>query len=238
MKELDKSIDYNSPIDECFQDPNWDEEVKADEKIIKPEFILVEGNTNIGSFYISNIPVTQELFKKVMSKNPSENVGDKKPVETVSWMDAITFCNELSLLKNYSPYYILEAGTVVSFDKDSKGYRLPSKKEWIFAAVCGNQKTQYIFSGSNNLSEVGWFNCNSLLKTHSCGQKKSNSIGLFDMSGNVWEWTSDVKENDAFVCGGSVRSSAKECEILSQGNFTYPINTRDSVIGFRLAKSY
>ena len=70
MKELDKSIDYNSPIDECFQDPNWDEEVKADEKIIKPEFILVEGNTNIGSFYISNIPVTQELFKKVMSKNP------------------------------------------------------------------------------------------------------------------------------------------------------------------------
>lgn len=238
MSEIGKSIDYTSPIDEDFQDPNWDEEIKLEEKSIKPEFILVEGNEKIETFYISNIPVTQELFIKVMSENPSENIGNKKPVENVSWLEAVLFCNKLSLLKNYSPYYIVESGNFITFDKSSKGYRLPSKKEWIFAAVCGNQKNQFVFSGSDNLLEVGWFNNNSLSKTQSCGQKKANSIGLFDMSGNIWEWTSDFKEDCAFVCGGSARSSEEECEILRQGNFTYPIDTKDSFIGFRLAKSY
>ena len=107
MRDEDESIDYSSPIDEDFLDPNWDEETKLEEKIIKPEFILIEGNERIESFYISNIPVTQELYLKVIAENPSDNIGIKNPVENVSWFDAILFCNKLSNLKNIPPYYEL-----------------------------------------------------------------------------------------------------------------------------------
>lgn len=238
MSDTEKSIDYSSPIDEDFQDPNWDEETKFEEKVIKPEFILIEGNEKIESFYISNIPVTQELYLKVMAENPSDNIGIKNPVENVSWFDAILFCNKLSNLKNIPPYYNIEEDKVISHNELSKGYRLPTKKEWIFAAVCGNKKEQHIFSGSNDISEVGWFNSNSSLKTKSCGQKKTNSIGLYDMSGNIWEWTADKKKETVYVCGGSAKSAAEECEILQQGNFTYPANTKNPFIGFRLVKSY
>lgn len=234
MYETERSIDYTSPIDEDFQDPNWD----VEEKVIKPGFIFIEGNEKIASFYISNMPVTQELYQKVMAENPSNNIGTKNPVENISWIEAVLFCNKLSQLKNMSPYYNVEANKVISYNKISKGYRLPEKKEWIFAAVCGNHKEQYKFSGSNDISEVGWFNCNSFLKTKPCGQKKANSIGLYDMSGNIWEWTADIKDSTVYVCGGSAKSTAKECEILQQGNFTYPANTKNPFIGFRLAKSY
>lgn len=238
MSDTEKSIDYSSPIDEDFQDPNWDVEVKEEEKIIKPEFVFIEGNEKIASFYISNIPVTQELYQKVMAENPSNNVGTKNPVENISWIEAVLFCNKLSNLKNILPYYNVEADKVISYNKISKGYRLPVKKEWIFAAVCGNHKEQHKFSGSNDISEVGWFNCNSFLKTKPCGQKKANSIGLYDMSGNIWEWTSDKKGETVYVCGGSAKSAAEECEILQQVNFSYPANTKSPFIGFRLVKSY
>ena len=238
MSDTEKSIDYSSPIDEDFQDPNWDEEVKFEEIVIKPEFKFIEGNEKIESFYISNIPVTQELYLKVMAENPSDNIGNKNPVENVSWFDAIIFCNKLSNLKKIPPYYNIEEDKVISHNELSKGYRLPTKREWIFAAVCGNQKAQHKFSGSNDISEVGWFNCNSSLKTKSCGQKKANSIGLYDMSGNIWEWTSDKKGETVYVCGGSAKSAAEECEILQQVNFSYPANTKSPFIGFRLVKSY
>lgn len=234
MSSTEKSIDYTSPIDDDFQDPNWDEE----EKIIKPEFILIDGNGKIRSFYISNIPVTQELYLKIMIENPSDNIRNKNPVENVSWFEAILFCNKLSNLKNLSPYYTIESNKVISHNEKSKGYRLPTKREWIFAAVCGNQKEQYKFSGSNDISEVGWFNCNSFLTTKPCGQKKPNSKGLYDMSGNIWEWTADIKDDTVFVCGGSAKSTAEECEILKQGNFVYSAHTKNPFIGFRLAKTY
>lgn len=238
MTDSDKSIDYSSPIDEDFQDPNWDEEEKVEEKVIKPEFILVKGNEKLESFYVSNIPVTQDLYQMVMGENPSSNVGNKNPVESVSWMDAVLFCNKLSSLKSLSSYYLIDDEGNVSFDNSSKGYRLPTKKEWIFAAVSGNQKEQNLFSGGNNLSELGWFNVNSNLRTHSCGQKQPNSVGLYDMSGNIWEWTADKKDNDVNVCGGCANSVPKDCEILKQGNFTYPDDTKDAFIGFRLVRSY
>lgn len=238
MSEQEKSIDYSSPIEDDFQDPNWDDEIKYEIKTIKPKFILVDGNEKLGSFYISNIPVTQELYLKVMNENPSSNVGDKKPVEGVSWIEAVLFCNKLSNLKNIPPYYNVEADKVISYNEISKGYRLPTKREWIFAAACGKQKEQYKFSGSNNISEVGWFNCNSSLKIHPCGQKKSNSIGLYDMSGNIWEWLSDRIENKAYAFGGSAKSTSEDCEILKQGNFTYPVDIKDPFIGLRLVKSY
>ena len=238
MSDADKSIDYSSPIDEDFQDPNWDEEVKEKEKIIKPKFILIEGNGKIASFYISNIPVTQELYQKVMGENPSSNIGNKNPVVTVSWMDALLFCNKLSSLKSLTPYFFIDDNGNVSIDSSSKGYRLPTKKEWIYAAVSGKQKKTTSFSGSNNLSEVGWYNVNSSLKVHACGQKRPNLLGLYDMSGNIWEWTSDKKENEIYVCGGCANSVLKDCEILKQGNFTYPSDTKDSFIGFRLVRSY
>lgn len=238
MSDTEKSIDYSSPIDEDFQDPNWDEEVKEEEKIIKPEFVLIEGNEKIESFYISNIPVTQDLYQKVMGENPASDIGNKNPVETVSWMDAVLFCNKLSSLKSLTPYFLIDADGNVSIDSFSKGYRLPTKKEWIYAAVSGKQKEQTLFSGSNNLSEVGWFNVNSSLKIHACGQKQPNSIGLYDMSGNIWEWTIDKKANEVYVCGGCANSVPVDCEILKQGNFTYPSDTKDSFIGFRLVRSY
>ena len=232
MDGIEKSIDYCSPIDDDFQDPNWDSVQQIN---VKPSFVLIEGNEKICSFNISNLVVTQKLFEKVMGMNPSLNLNDNLPVERVSWYEAITFCNKLSSLKKLSCCYDIN-GTNIKINVSANGYRLPSKKEWIFAAVGGNQKNDFIYAGSNKISDVAWFNVNSACKVQIPGQKNPNSVGLYDMSGNIWEWTNDSIDSQIIVCGGAVNSSSSDCEILNQGQKTFRPETKNETIGFRLVK--
>ncbi|MBQ3634295.1 MAG: formylglycine-generating enzyme family protein [Bacteroidales bacterium] len=125
-------------------------------------------------YYLAETPVTQALYMAVMGNNPSYFKGDtSRPVECVSWNDCQEFIEKLNS--------IITDGT----------FSLPTEAEWEFAARGGNLSKGYKYSGSDVIKEVAWYNRNSDGKTHPVAQNDSNELGLYDMTGNVWEWCQD-----------------------------------------------
>ncbi len=168
-------------------------------------------------FYLGKYPVTQQQWEAVMGNNPSNFKGGSLPVETVSWDDAQIFIQKLNQLSG------------------KKLYRLPTEAEWEYACSAGTTSEYYFGDDASQLGEYAWFEGNSGHTTHPVGQKKPNEWGLYDMAGNVWEWTDSWwnKETRSFrvLRGGSWDSDAEDCRSARRSSNP---DTRDDSIGFRL----
>jgi formylglycine-generating enzyme required for sulfatase activity len=219
----------------------------------------------VSDFYIGETEVTQKEWKETMKFNPSNFKGDNLPVENISWYDAVEFCNKKSIKVGLVPCYSI-SGEIVKCNFSANGYRLPTKVEQIYAARGGMKSNGYRYSGSNNLDYVGWYWRNSgdsylsgdwaenRTKNNNChiqpvGQKIANELGIYDMSGNIWEWSNDSGGNystrnqkdlheaepDRWFFGGCVINVSVHCNVTS-----FSFGAPDQGIplrGFRLSRS-
>ena len=209
--------------------PNYNEDAKNNESPVH--------KVTLSDFYIGETVVTQGLWKAVTNSNPSHSLGDDLPVETVSWKDCHSFIDRLNGLTGMH-------------------FRLPTEAEWEFAAKGGNETRKCWYAGDDNIEAVAWYKDNSEGKTHPVKEKKCNEIGLFDMSGNVWEWCEDyytdyekydqtnpiandgdykynVRIRDHVIRGGGFNAKQKECRLTSRSDN----GSQNYDIGFRLVLS-
>jgi formylglycine-generating enzyme required for sulfatase activity len=200
-------------------------------------------------FYFGIYQVTQGQYREVSGANPASFEGsDDLPVESVSWKDAVEFCNDLSKREGLEPYYDLNTWTRLG----GEGYRLPTEAEWEYAARAGST-TRFGFGADDaSIGEYAWFHDNSLHTTHPVGQKQPNAFGLYDMHGNVWEWCCDSLDplyygkspgaNPHCPAQAALRVHRGGCwadgpwYLRSAGRGGSTADTQDDEVGFRVAR--
>tara|TARA_Y100001938_G_C8061824_1_gene417770 strand:+ start:1048 stop:1707 length:660 start_codon:yes stop_codon:yes gene_type:complete len=146
-----------------------------------------ESSVGQKGFWMGQTPVTQVLYRAVMGENPSRFRGDEWPVEQVSWCGAVRFCNRLSEMEGLQPTYKIHRSEI-KWNREANGYSLPTEAQWEYAAKAG---TELIYAGSDDIDEVAWYRHSGdrlQKRTHPVAEKKPNAWGLYDMSGNVFEW--------------------------------------------------
>jgi formylglycine-generating enzyme required for sulfatase activity len=154
----------------CFQMGSNSSEADSDEKPVHK--VCLDG------FWIGKYEVTQGQYKKIMGNYPSDlKSGDNYPVENVSWNDAKKFISKLN-------------------QQSGKTFFLPTEAQWEYAARSGGKDQKY--SGGNDVDKGAWYGSNSGMETHAVGTKAPNGLGIYDMSGNVWEWCEDVYDKKAY----------------------------------------
>ena len=237
---------------------------------IEGSHVFIEGRSvEIWARWCSDHEVTQIEYYNVMGSSPSNSPGLNKPVEKVSWYDAITYCNKRSLAENLTPCYKVNGNAdtnqwgnnisgTITCDFTADGYRLPTEAEWEYFARGGNTSNsgQTDYSGDENIESVAWYSGNSGFQTHEVKKKAANALGLYDMTGNVWEWCWDqcydesvimittstpfdgfASGNKRVLRGGSWFNSANDCKVFRRYMWEPNERSIQPCCGFRLVSS-
>ncbi|MDR0402694.1 MAG: formylglycine-generating enzyme family protein [Treponema sp.] len=219
---------------------------------------------SLKSFFISETEITQELYQAVMNQNPALFKGAEYPVENVSWFDAVKFCNALSEQLGFAPAYTID-GDTVSWDRGSRGFRLPTEAEWEYAARGGQNgflgeltRAGYAgsltvnYTGNLTIGDAAWYAANSGRRTQPVRKKFPNELGLYDMSGNVWEWCwdwfGDYPSDSVYDPEGPPSGRNR---VFRGGAFVNPVNqlrvsfrvgnppsSKANSVGFRIAQNW
>ncbi len=181
---------------------------------------------SVSAFLMDATLVTQEHYEKVMGENPSRWKGPNNPVEQVRWSDAVKYCNKRSELEHLRPCYDLKTWKC---DFAADGYRLPTEAEWEYACRAGTSTGWFFGDDASKLRDYAWFDKNAGGHPRPVAQKQPNAWGLYDMSGNLWQWCNDFYKVDYYnessssdprgpdagqtkvVRGGAWRFSAEKC---------------------------
>jgi formylglycine-generating enzyme required for sulfatase activity len=206
-------------------------------------------------FLLGETEVTQELFEKIMGYNPSKFQGynypnsNQRPVEMITWYDAVMFCNKLSWKLGKRPYYIISnvqytgnnlniKSAKVTINRKANGFRLPYGKEWEYAAKAGTNNQWAGTNDINKVKEVAWFKDNSERQTHPVKCKRPNEWGFYDMTGNVYEWCYDLLKSGSRERG--IRGSFWNNDASDSRSAFHPgisSGSRESFLGFRISAS-
>lgn len=191
----------------------------------------------IQPFLLGKFPVTQALYFAVTHEEPSTFKGDSHPVETITWKEAISFCNALSVQTRLKPCYtIQDENEKITFDITANGFRLPTEAEWEYACKAGTTGIRY-----GELNTVAWFKDNSEKTTHIVGQKEPNAWGLYDMLGNVWEWCSDIYDETVYgsyrIFRGGGWYDEERSVMATTRRRSHPLKFKIDDLGFRIARN-
>ena len=257
IRTVRTTIEHNRTVEqERIVEQNRIEVLQGISEAIRKELVYVEpGSFQMGSndgesnekpvhtvrlshgYWMGKHEVTQQQYQSIMGTNPSDFKADSNPVETVNWNDCVSFCQKLTDRER-------RAGQLPS----GYEYRLPTEAEWEYASRGGGRGRSTKYAGANTINDVAWHRRNSGSTTHPIGQKPANELGLYDMSGNVWEWCLDCyggysdgsqinpegpgKGSYRVFRGGGCRNAASDCRVAFR-NFresTFMIND----VGFRV----
>ncbi len=191
----------------------------------------------LNPFLLGKFPVTQELYFALTNEEPSTIKGNRHPVETITWKEAVSFCNKLSVQSRLNPCYeIKEDRQEISFDITANGFRLPTEAEWEYACKAGKPGIRY-----GELNNIAWYKGNSSMTSHIVGQKEPNLWGLYDMLGNVWEWCSDVYDETVYgsyrVFRGGGWADEDRSVMATTRRRSHPLKFKIDDLGFRIARN-
>lgn len=209
--------------------PNGSIELRDDR--IKQKWMV-----EIKSFWLAKFPVTQSFYFEITNESPSTFSGKNKPVETVTWRDAVYYCNALSDKYGLKQCYIFDKNEEIIFDHTTNGFRLPTEAEWEYACKAGSTGARY-----GNLDDIAWYKKNSEGRTHDVGEKEPNAWGLYDMLGNVWEWCSDIYDAEVYasyrIFRGGGWCDVERSVMATTRRRSHPIKFKIDDLGFRVARN-
>ena len=204
---------------------------------LRDDRIQRKWTVDIPSFLIARYPVTQREYAALTGESPSAVSGALLPVENVSWKDAVEFCNRFSKATELeSCYSIRKNDETIIFNAEANGYRLPTEAEWEYACRAGTTGIRY-----GELDEIAWYKKNSDGRTHEVGTKRPNALELYDMLGNVWEWCSDIYDEDVYgsyriLRGGGWFDEERSCMATNRRR-SHPFSFKIDDLGFRVARN-